>query len=295
MNRLSLKKGCALTILFLILSLSILPSINANQNIKTKDNDIIEFPVEIYGINSKEIHTVKIHRDDVNEVQQLLDDIEHKLKMIKSVDESEIVFNRAVSQLYEYGFFPKDMGLDEAQQLVNGRRDLHKISNIISKMYSKDQAIFDNFNIFCRVGGMVEYPHVLGIVGGLFYTLFFLWYTFVQSLGIPFTYWFFPFFVLFGPLAEYQYMNPFHFGQTVYIGDKDVEAAPGWVNAIGLLGIRQWEGMLWGSIPINTPLDLWDHPAIIGFVGIKMPKNFVPPWENFLFLGFSLCVGIEEK
>jgi hypothetical protein len=295
MIRLSLRKGCALTIILLILGLAFLPTINANQYIKNIDDDIIEFPVEIYRINSKEIHTVKIHKDEVKEIQQLLNDIEHQLKMIKSHDEAVIVFRRAVSQLYEHGFFPKDMGLEEAQQLVNGRRDIHKITKFFDKIYSKDKSIIKNFNIFCRVGGMVETPTFLGIFWGLFFTVFHFWYEFVQSLMPYYLYWFFPFFLLFAPLAEMMYMSPFHFGQAVYIGDKDVDAVPGWVNAIGLLGIRQWEGQLWGSIPINTPFGLWDHPAILGFVGIKMVKNFVPPWDNFLFLGFSLCVGIEEK
>lgn len=279
-------------IIFLFLGFAFTPVIYTANSIAYKEDEFIEFPVEIYR-PFKEVHKVKINRDKVKEIEQLIDSIKKQIENIKSPDEATNVFNKAVLKLHEHGLFPDDMSIEEAQQLVNGGYYNKKALHLFDKIIKRNQFDFNNYNIFCRIGGAVEYPLFVGVLGRIFYTLFALWSIMInRSLLLYFL--MFPLAWIFFPLAEFQNIQPFHIGHGVYIGYKDELSERGWVNAIGLLGIRQWEGKLWGCIPIKFgPLGIWNYPAIIGFTGYKIPTDLIFLDEIF-FIGFALCVGIEN-
>ncbi|MBU1941592.1 MAG: hypothetical protein KKC68_07435, partial [Candidatus Thermoplasmatota archaeon] len=74
--------------------------------------------------------------------------------------------------------------------------------------------------------------------------------------------------------------------------------AQGWINTIGLNGVKKWEGTLKGNLSISHRLIL-HHPSIStglyeiyeginGFKGLKIGRS------NTFFIGFARQVKIDE-
>jgi len=266
-----IKKGLALAVILLFVSVAIAPSINASV---VKD-DLIEFDVEFCGLGKK--HTVELTQQEALEVELLFADIEHRLSKIETREEAEIIFKEAVVELDKYGLLG-GLSVRQAQRLVTGR--YQNIGNFLM-----EKSILQYSNMFCLLAGSVDAFHIKPLL--VFHMN--LLDEILQNIGYGFLWIEYYLFMTWFLYSRLTYM-PIHFFKTILFFAYEGED---WLFNVGLLGIRMWRGHFNGNIPIPikwTSLygDETVYPAIIGFRGISIQYHIYDLLPGLVFKPFML-------
>ena len=263
-----MKKLLALGIIFLFIGVSVAPSINSSV-VKTSD-DLVEVTTQACGIQGFGNTTVKLTKQQYQDLERYLVDFRARLNQTTTREEAVPIFKDTVVELNKYGLLPKGMSVEQAQKLI-----LKKYP-ILSELGPRFRSL--GFNLGCLVTGIV-YPVQ---VYGPFELLLIL-----MGLGL------FLYFI--------NQVNPILIGSTLTFGSYVTgdhynynTPSKGWVKTVGLLGIQQWNGSLYGQIakvdrPFVGPPD-WsaeDFIGAIGFCGIKIGVDF--------FLGSALEVSLDNN
>jgi hypothetical protein len=236
----------------------------------SNDNDLVKVTSQACGIQGFGNTTVKLTKQQYQNLGQYLVNFRARLNQTTTKEEAIPLFKEAVIELNKYGLLPKGMNIGEAQKLIL------KKNHFMNVLGSRFRNL--NINMGCLVAGdaLVE-------VYGLFLLL-------LNRMGIGAL-----------PLYLFNRVNPiligsaFAFGSHTSVDHGDYYTPTmGWVNTLGLLGNRRWNGSLYGQISIvENP---WPGPGvfsqedfigIIGFCGIKIGYGF--------FLGSALEVSLDSE
>jgi len=76
-----MKKLLVVGVIVLFLGVAFVPSINANISKSSIDSELVEFTTEVCGLDGGK-HTVSLSKEDAEEVEKLIGDIEKKLRML---------------------------------------------------------------------------------------------------------------------------------------------------------------------------------------------------------------------
>ena len=110
MNKYSLfRKGLAISVILFFIGIAIAPSINFNIAKASNDNDLVEVTTQACGIQGYGDTTVELTREQYTEVEKLFEDMEVKLKTVKTGEEALPIYNNALRELNTYGLLPKGM------------------------------------------------------------------------------------------------------------------------------------------------------------------------------------------
>jgi len=184
----------------------------------------------------------------------------------------------------------------------------------------KNESALNNRNYVCLVSGRTNYTLCVHRFNPIFLIAAWAWAWYTASLGLKifekfpnlpdlmfiicFCLWIGVFAVLaytWGITLNITDKNPFALLNIFGIGYfyvYNIHYSEGWVNSIGLLGLKKWEGELIGNLPgsklyIDPYLFISIYPAVWGFNGIKIWLN--EDGSEKFYLGSALAVGLDEK
>jgi len=266
-----LKKCIAVGIILLFIGVAVAPSINSSVVKTYSDNDLIEVTSQACGIQGFGNTTVKLTKEQYQNLEQYLVDFRARLNQTTTRGEAVPLFKDAVVELNKYGLLPKGMSVEKAQKLILKKYPM--VSIFGSRFRSLDE------NLFCLVAGSILPIQVYG----LFELFFFRTNIFLNLL-----------------LSLINFVNPISIGNafgigTLAIGDHyhSYNPSKGWVKSVGLYGYQQWNGSLYGQIAnVERPFHYFffsyqDFIGIWGFCGFKI--------DGIFFLGFAIAVGLDTE
>jgi len=270
-----IRKWLAIGIILLFVGVTIAPTINFQFVKASTDDDLVEVTTQACGIQGYGNSTVKLTREQYQNLEQYLVEFRARLNQTSTREEAIPLFKDAVVELDKYGLLPKGMSYRQAQKLVVGPFN-NFISKNLMKKVPKNNAVNGVLNFFCLVIGNTNHTYPLNIFGILpFHFL-------GRSINIlPFR--------LFGPVI---------FGKTLYDFDGKIadHFSQGWIAAVGLNGLTQNSG----SCPFKGALYSFDglsllnffryHVGMIFFSGITLKNG----GSTFL-LGFTPCIALIEN
>jgi hypothetical protein len=270
-----LKKGVAVAIILLFLGVAVVPSINISVVKAATDNDLVEVTIEAYGIKGFGNHTVKLTKQQNQNLEQYLLDFRERLNTTTTREEAVSLFKEAVVELNKYGLLPKGMSVEHAQRLVTGYYQnsnmLRKIQNdfqSIAKIKQKQNLNPNMKNAFCvlfataiKIPDYLPSPFiiplglliVLGIVPSLLFSLIGAEDLAKLLADIGLLFWVF---------------NPFRFINFVLFMGYDID-----LRSVGLKGL------------VNE--NFGSDGLFIGYTGLLL----YPLSDKTYFLGFALNVA----
>ncbi len=143
-----MKNFLAVAVIFLLIGLSVAPSINANISKEA----LVEFTTEVCGLNGGK-QTVKLSHKEAEEVEALFDSIRIRLNETDSREEAEEIFKEAVVELDKYGLLG-GLSVNQAQRLLsNNFRYLRLLKHIRNDLGNPQKNNSEINNMFCLVAG----------------------------------------------------------------------------------------------------------------------------------------------
>ena len=280
-----IRKELAVLTILLFIGLAFAPSIHANVS-----KEMVEFTTEVCGLDGGK-HTVKLTREEAEEVDALFKSIRERLNETETREEAEEIFKEAVVGLDKYGLLG-GLSIKQAQRLVTGGYQDSRIMRFLRKIYSRDIGFFENRNWFCLINGKTRN-------------------TYFTRMFLPRVLFFFPISI----------MNKILFGsitQCPLTGFISYNPSNGWVYTSGLNGVKSWDGDFWGNLPVffifrfyedthylileifftkffpETPIGGGRPIGVVGFSGIKIIDTNCSKL-TYYYLGFALRVGITYE
>lgn len=297
-----IKKIITLGVISLFIGVAIAPSINLYVAKASNDNDFIEMTTEACGINGFGNQTVKLTRQQYQNLEQYLIDFRARLNQTTTREEAVPIFKEAVVELNKYGLLPKEMSVENAKRLVTPINDVSTLTNLLERTaQAHPEPVNVSENHLCLIAGKTTetwfegpatiFSYMLFLLSALFYggpigPLFFM----LSYMG----------FLL---LSVFSARNPIAVLYRVNFGGlfSEWEYSPrqiyasGWVYTLGMNGVKMWQGDMQGSLPIegtNTPGGLAyteRYPGAVGFTGVKIS----PLGGTAFYLGSALWVKID--
>jgi hypothetical protein len=324
-----MKKLLVVGIIFLFIGVAIVPSINFNIVRASQDNDFVEVTTQACGVDGYANTTVKLTREQYQNLKQYLVEFRAKLNQTTTREEAVPIFKEAVLELNKYGLLPKGMGVERAQQLITGYYQQRGYERLMKTPFLKNQMNASNrSNYLCLVYSAINgtSPVVLSgpIIRAINNGMFVLFYSpgyvnivynflvnhsvilskiFGRTMGLLFLLFLFPWW--YGP-AICTFM-PVNILYTICLGvyhgiyyNSSYEPALGWIATFGLLGKRVYQNQsLWGNLPVIPETSPWGlsyfYPGIIGFTGFHILPYPDPKTNKHYFFGSSLWVKIGSE
>jgi hypothetical protein len=109
-----IKKNLVLGIIFLFLGVAVAPSINFNVVKASQDDDLVEVTTQACGIQGYGDTTVKLTREQYNDLEQYLVEFHARLNQTVTREEAIPIFKKAVVELDKYRLLPKGMSVEKA-------------------------------------------------------------------------------------------------------------------------------------------------------------------------------------
>jgi hypothetical protein len=130
-----MKRKClAVGIILLFVGVTIAPTINFNTVKASNDNDLVEVTTQACGIQGYGNTTVKLTREQYQNLEQYLVEFRARLNQTTTKEEATPIFKDAVVELNKYGLLPKGLGVERAQRLVSGELFSTGILNLLEKI-----------------------------------------------------------------------------------------------------------------------------------------------------------------
>ena len=155
-----IKKGLAVAVILLFIGLAFAPSINANISKASVDSELVEITTEICGIDGVRPNTLSLSKEEAEEVEELIDDIERRLNAVETRKEAEEIFNEAVVELDKYGLLC-GLSVKQTQRLVTGRFYISKTQKLTREIAQIEGAI--ERNMFCLIAGNTTETYPLSL------------------------------------------------------------------------------------------------------------------------------------
>jgi hypothetical protein len=305
----SMKKKCLIvSVILLFIGVAIAPSTNFSIVKASNDNDLVEVTTQACGINGFGNTTVKLTRQQYQNLEQYLVGFRARLNQTTTREEAVPIFKDAIVELNRYGLLPRGMSVEQAQKLVTGRYQKTGLYHLIEKTFFRNQMNNSNYsNYLCLVCSVIDDMVSVGpvvrwinnymyLVSETDYTI--KWPVLAKIMVFLLSYpWMFGWFI--------TSLNPFKVLYTLTLGseyfnietqDYEYHSANGWVATFGLNGIRfiQYQP-LWGHLPLFPIRTFYGpgsytYPGIFGYTGIGIYNRAV-----VFYLGSALWVEIGSE
>ena len=259
----SIKRKClTVAIILLFVSVTIAPTINFNVVKASQEDDLVEVTTQACGIKGYRDTTVKLTREQYNDLETYLVEFRARLNQTTSREEAIPIYKDAVVELEKYGLLPKGMSVEKAQNLFETLFNRHH------------KTLADDENLLCLIAGRTNKTYIVGALVKVLWNIY-LWFPWPFSMV---------FYIIAVSLADVVQYKPFFLGS-----DISMKNAGGWIWTLGLLGVKTWNGTLTGIVPSAY----WNpYIAAFGFTGIKILLNS-DSFENF-YLGYAIHVKIDK-
>jgi hypothetical protein len=302
MNKYPLIGKClAVGIILLFIGVAVAPSINSSIAKKSNDNDLVEVTSQACGIQGFGNTTVKLTKQQFQDVQQYLVDFRARLNQTTTREQAVPIFKDAVVELNRYGLLPKGIGVEQAQRLVLGIYQNSQYVEFIDKMQSSSRKTYgDEENALCLIAG--ESTNTLfreGIPACLTLILEFLMFLHEGPL--------LTILVFFGIGNLISFLNPIQVMSVIGLGywpngyPPQLEPVPasGWISTKGLKNVS-FSGTMFGGFKRNKFFDFLMFfnlyyqyfVGVLGFLGIKI---YLPDVKSYFYFGFSFKISVAQS
>jgi len=298
MKDIRIKKSVAVSVILLFIGVAIAPSINFNVVKASNDNDLVEVTTQACGINGFGNTTVKLTREQYQNLERNLATFKERLNQTTSREEVKKLYNEFIVELDNYGLLGR-LSIKQAQRLMTGIYTNAKLTSLSETILNKVKGLTPNeSNYLCFVyGEPKEHTYFQGPIGrisGLFFSLFVQGLIFVHVLVL----------ILVTLIVSSSFffssvINPLQIGTTIYYGLTSYDFSNGWrewsatglLRTTGLLGNKSWNGTFYGYLPIPTGFFGTTYlPGINGFIGLRIRSNSL----NYYF-GSALWVQMTTE
>jgi hypothetical protein len=269
-------KGLAVGIILLFIGVAVAPSINFHVVKASNDNDLVEVTTQACGVKGFGNQTVKLTRQQYQNLEQYLVDFRARLNQTTTREEAVPIFNEAVVELNKYGLLPKGMDVQKAEELVTGEYLSKKLINTIEKL-QKNNLFSNGTNYLCLTVGNVHMSHVVPLLLMMilpFDVIAFLIIFIVDTIASIWSSNSWLGFLLFVLLLFFNwgiqrisFLSPF----SMIITGRFYNSS---LYTNGLSGIQKYNESMYGTI--------------FGFIGLKLWVGIKDEPDNFFLLGFSL-------
>ena len=148
-----MKRKClAIGIILLFISVVVAPSINLSAVKASDDDDLVEVTTQACGIKGYGNTTVKLTKEQYQNLEQYLVDFREWLNQTSTRGEAVPIFKEAVVELDKYGLLPKGLYVEHAQRLVTERYQNPLAMSQFTASLRKYQ-LGNNSNFFCLITG----------------------------------------------------------------------------------------------------------------------------------------------
>jgi hypothetical protein len=273
-----MKKIFAVSIILLFIGVTIAPTINFQVAKASTDDDLVEVTTQACGIKGYGNTTVKLTREQYQNLEQYLVEFRARLNQTTTREEAVPLFKDAVVELDKYGLLPKGMSVERAKRLIIGPSRNPILKNTIKVLPSNStQSGIENY--LCLVSGHTNYTYPLGCLGLIPYIPFLLLFF------IP---------IHFRPA---QFLGPVVFGR-IYFEMKLRNHIPypseGWVVAVGLNGMTEGSGAYFGNIR-NVEISMVGQSDTY-YVGMNSFTGIILGFQGTkFFLGFTPHLDLAES
>jgi len=295
----------ATTSVLLFLGVAVAPSINQSVVKASQEDNLIEVTSQACGIKGYRDTTVRLTREQYQNLEQYLGEFQEKINKSSTWEETAVLFRQAVVMLHDYGLLPTNMGIDDAQRWVTGGNQVPRPMRLSPSMIRNKQ-MFNDSNFLCLLTGMTTQTFVIGIpelgVAALMYLLLFPYV--LEQILFDESHRMETILVklrnLTSSIQRLSSKRISQAGNIVFGTSKDKYLPPefrylpayGWIDTQGLSGKKYWNGTFFGGIRTLPGFEFRFYSYYIGatgFVGITLNKG---DGKKF-FLGSALHCDVN--
>ena len=256
-----MKKILAVSVILLFFGVAVAPSINQSVVTASHEEDFVEVTSQACGIQGYRDSTVKLTREQYQNLEQYLGEFQEKISKSSTWEETAVCFRQAVVMLHDYGLVPTNMGIDDAQRWVTGGYQVPRPMSLSASMIRNKQ-MFNNSNFLCLLTGMTTRTSIIGIpelgVAALMYLLLFPY--FLEQISSDESHRMETILVklrnLTTSIQRLSSRRIIQAGNIVFGTSKDKYIPPefryfpsyGWIDTQGLFGKKSWNGTFFGGI-----------------------------------------------
>ena len=315
-----LRKCLPVGIILLFIGVAVAPSINFKVVKASNDNDLVAVTSQACGIQGFGNTTVKLTRQQYQNLEQYLVDFRARLNQTTTREEAVPIFKEAVVELNKYGLLPKGLSQREAERFVLGAYEHPRYPGVLGRVHSPSRGFENSWYLVTgltrrtssmgflpltvllgslglfELASWCELMHVGYHLGQIYMTLFWLFlYLGVESLALGVI------------LALISHTVPIAgFGMVSFGGFQSngywayPVPASGWLYTLGANGKKNCSGEFFGNLTVSSKwrveeaIELFmPFPGIVGFTGLKL--GFYGEYSNKFFIGTALAVGVESE
>ena len=272
-----IRKCLVVGIIFLFVGVVVPSSINFSVVKASYDEDFVEVITQACGVNGFGNTTIKLTREQYQNLEWYLVEFEHRLNQTITRAEAIQLFKESVIELDKYGLLPKGMNRATAERLVTGGHQCVAVEQLFKKSIIRNQGyVSDKINALCSIFIVGYGPEDNGVkVCGPIARLF--------SFFTPI----FSFLIVFHPIC---FLCTIMFGQSGYLPSNCA------ILSVGTFGIVVCHRPIYGAIPVK-PIPVgypWGtqyyYPGIMGFSGIQ-----ILTFTNTYYLGSALYLQTSSE
>ena len=293
-------------IILLLVSICCAPNLTANNTILSGEHHGSELSSQDREITTKTTVTIQVTEQQTKEVRVIFDGLKNQLSTSHSTEETQRIFNDTIIKLDRHKLLPKEMSVQQIQQLVNHAYTHQHKSTILQKLFYKYQtetAAGNLQNSFCSFAGNTSNTHFAKLAKR---TALRLYYIIDFNTGnVLLNKAALSLFVVFNEIAKINQkilqQNGSHLGVSIYFGNYHyapypdwLSPAQGWISTHGVNGQQNITGSFWGQTMTGgwQPQVDWymnyTWRGCLGFTGLI----YYTGTDNAYFLGSALSVNV---
>jgi hypothetical protein len=287
-----IRKYLVVGIILLFVGVTIAPTINFQVVKASSDDDLVEVTTQACGIQGYGNTTVKLTREEYQDLEQYLVEFRARLNQTTTRGEVVPIFKDAVVELDKYGLLPRGMSVEKAQKLIRKEYKIFQDENLLNKLCNKDKRMSTyNSNVLCYLTGQT------GNTGVIPFRLRLILFPFMGFFSLLLEYFsghpiilkiceilenfIFAIFA-FSPIGFNEWIT---FGYLSSWPYGDFYPANGWIYTSGRYGVESWNQSFYGNL--GFPILCF---GAIDFTGLSL---YLPKNERF-YLGTALYVEINN-
>ncbi|HWR62973.1 MAG TPA: hypothetical protein VN365_01055 [Candidatus Thermoplasmatota archaeon] len=291
----------AIGIILLFVGVTIAPTINFNTVKASTDDDLVEVTTQACGIQGYGDTTVKLTREQYQDLEQYLVDFRERLNQTTTREEAVSIFKDAVVELDKYGLLPKGMSVKRVQNIVIRNFQNERLIQSIKKKCC-DRQLSGSSNFLCLVAGyatnMRGFGPLFTFIDSHGFILYFLLYRLFDPIAVGISL----FLTLFSSERDSKF--PLYLYGHLCFGSYEVHEhggdilvpSEGWITSYGIVGERNSSGVLYGQIhpilgwySVISSDCIYYYQGIRGFTGLKIYQS-----NSYFYLGSCLEVNVNS-
>ena len=167
----SIIKGLTVAVVFLFICVAFSPTINSYEI----EKEYVKLTTEICGVEGAQPQTIKLTRQESEEIDVLFDEIKIKLDNANSYEDTKDVLKWAIIELDKFNLLG-GLSIDEAKKIVIPKFNTHQISPLRNREYQS------NTNAMCLIAGEIYGSWILwGIIPSFIASLIFRFTSIIET------------------------------------------------------------------------------------------------------------------